>query len=180
MRVQSLGQEDPLEESMAAHSSVLAWRILWAEEPGRWQSTGSQRVRPDWSNLAGTHATYIYHISHLNMHSSVALSSSTMLLNHHHHPSPDLLSSCKTETWFPPDPSSPLPSLHLLTTPLSLSFSTNLTAKYIVWLDNYRSHPVRTDLLIPLSVTSSGFIYVVCSMSEFTSSLRLNGTPLYA
>ena len=34
MRVQSLGQEDPLEESMAAHSSILAWRIPWTEEPG--------------------------------------------------------------------------------------------------------------------------------------------------
>ena len=36
-QVQSLGQEDPLEESMAAHSSILAWRIPWTEEPGRLQ-----------------------------------------------------------------------------------------------------------------------------------------------
>ena len=43
-RVQSLGREDPLEEGMATHSSILAWRILWTEEPGRLQSTGSQRV----------------------------------------------------------------------------------------------------------------------------------------
>ena len=42
--VQSLGQEDPLEEEMATHSSILAWRILWTEEPGRLQSTGAQRV----------------------------------------------------------------------------------------------------------------------------------------
>ena len=34
-QVQSLGQEDPLEEGMATHSSILAWRILWTEEPGR-------------------------------------------------------------------------------------------------------------------------------------------------
>ena len=34
MQVWSLGQEDPLEESMAAHSSILAWKILWTEEPG--------------------------------------------------------------------------------------------------------------------------------------------------
>ena len=40
MQVQSLGQEDPLEESMATHSSVLAWRIPWTEEPGRLQSLG--------------------------------------------------------------------------------------------------------------------------------------------
>ena len=43
--VQSLGGEDPLEKEMAAHSSILAWKIPWMEEPGRLQSTGSQRVR---------------------------------------------------------------------------------------------------------------------------------------
>ena len=41
----SLGWEDPLEEEMAAHSSILAWGIPWTEEPGRLQSTGLQRVR---------------------------------------------------------------------------------------------------------------------------------------
>ena len=41
-RVQSLGQEDPLEEGMATHSSILAWRIPWTEEPGGPWSTGSQ------------------------------------------------------------------------------------------------------------------------------------------
>jgi len=45
--VQSLGQEDPLEEGMATHSSILAWRIPWTEEPGGLQSTGLQRVRHD-------------------------------------------------------------------------------------------------------------------------------------
>ena len=44
-RVQSLGQEDLLEKEMATHSSILAWKIPWAEEPGRLQSMGSQRVR---------------------------------------------------------------------------------------------------------------------------------------
>ena len=42
-RVQSLGRED-LEKEMATHSSILAWKILWTEEPGRLQSMGSQRV----------------------------------------------------------------------------------------------------------------------------------------
>ena len=42
--VQSLGQEDPLEKGMTTHSSILAWRIPWTEEPGGLQSTGSQRV----------------------------------------------------------------------------------------------------------------------------------------
>ena len=46
-QVQSLGWEDPLEKEMATHSSILAWRIPWIEEPGRLQSTGSQRVRHD-------------------------------------------------------------------------------------------------------------------------------------
>ena len=45
--VQSLGREDPLEEGMATHSSVLAWRISWTEEPGGLQSMGSPRVEPD-------------------------------------------------------------------------------------------------------------------------------------
>ena len=45
--VRSLGQEDPLGKEMATHSSILAWRILWAEEPGRLQSTGSQRIGHD-------------------------------------------------------------------------------------------------------------------------------------
>ena len=45
--IRSLGLEDPLEEEMATHSSILAWRIPWTEEPGGLQSTGSQRVRHD-------------------------------------------------------------------------------------------------------------------------------------
>ena len=47
--VQSLGQEDPLEEGMATHSSILAWRIPWTEEPGRLQSMESQRVTHSWA-----------------------------------------------------------------------------------------------------------------------------------
>ena len=45
--VQSLGQEDPLEKELATHSSILAWKIQWMEEPGRLQSMGSQRVEHD-------------------------------------------------------------------------------------------------------------------------------------
>ena len=47
MWVQSLGWKDPLEEGMATHSSILAWRIPQTEEPGRLRSIGSQRVRHD-------------------------------------------------------------------------------------------------------------------------------------
>ena len=46
-RVQSLGQEDLLEKEMATHSSILAWKIPWTEEPGRLQSMGLQRVGHD-------------------------------------------------------------------------------------------------------------------------------------
>ena len=45
--VQFLGQEDPLEKELATHSSILAWRIPWTEEPGRPQSMGDTRVRHD-------------------------------------------------------------------------------------------------------------------------------------
>ena len=47
--VRSLGWEDPLEKKMATHSSILAWRIPWTEEPGGLESTGSQRVGDDWA-----------------------------------------------------------------------------------------------------------------------------------
>ena len=45
--VRSLGREDPLEKEMATHSSILAWKIPWTEEPGRLQSMGLQRVGHD-------------------------------------------------------------------------------------------------------------------------------------
>ena len=51
MQVQSLGLEDPLEEGMATHSSIPAWRIPEAEEPGRLQFIASQRVRHTQSDL---------------------------------------------------------------------------------------------------------------------------------
>ena len=51
-RVQSLGHEDPLEEEMATHSSILAWRIPWAEEPGGLQEPG---VTKNWTRLRTEH-----------------------------------------------------------------------------------------------------------------------------
>ena len=56
-RVQYLGQEDPLEEGMATHSSILAWRIPWTEEPSGLQSMGLQRARHAWSDTA-QHSTW--------------------------------------------------------------------------------------------------------------------------
>ena len=57
-RVRSLGREDPLEEGMATHSSILAWRIPWTEEPGGLQSMGSQKAE---HNRAHTHTTHNIH-----------------------------------------------------------------------------------------------------------------------
>ena len=53
--VWSLGWEDPLEEEMVTHPSILAWTISWTEEPGGLQSIGLQRVRYNWSDLACMH-----------------------------------------------------------------------------------------------------------------------------
>ena len=55
MLVQSLGQEDPLEEGMATHSSILAWRFPWTEETGGLWFIESQRVGHDWSDLPHRH-----------------------------------------------------------------------------------------------------------------------------
>ena len=51
MQVQSLGQEDPLEEGMATHFSILAWRIPWTEEAGGLWSIGSQKVRHNLAHI---------------------------------------------------------------------------------------------------------------------------------
>ena len=64
-RVQFLGWKDLLEEGTATHSSILAWRIPWTEEPGRLQSTVSQRVGHDWSNLAWGQARHNHYIKAL-------------------------------------------------------------------------------------------------------------------
>ena len=53
--VQSLGLEDPLEKGMATHSSILAWKIPWTEEPGGLQSIGLQRAGHEQSDLARVH-----------------------------------------------------------------------------------------------------------------------------
>ena len=60
-QVGSLGQEDPLEEGMVTHSSTLAWRIPWTEEPGRLQSTG--HVELDMSEETENTCTHVYQVS---------------------------------------------------------------------------------------------------------------------
>ena len=69
MLVQSLHREDPLEEGMATHSSILAWRIPWTEEPGGLQSIGSQKSCTQINNLTCMHKIenvsiiLLYHMS---------------------------------------------------------------------------------------------------------------------
>ena len=58
--VQTLGREDLLEKEMATHSSILAWKIPWREEPGRLQFMGSQRVKTQLSDF-----TFTFHLEHL-------------------------------------------------------------------------------------------------------------------
>ena len=57
-RVPSLGQEAPLEKETATHSSILAWRIPWMEEPGGLQPMGLQRVRHDWATSLSLSLSY--------------------------------------------------------------------------------------------------------------------------
>ena len=62
-QVRFQGREDPLEKGMAIYSSILAWRILWTEEPGRVQSMGSQRVRHEWVTNNFTLADFLFELS---------------------------------------------------------------------------------------------------------------------
>ena len=88
MRVWSLGWEDPLEEEMATHSSTLAWKIPWTEEPGGLQSAGSQRVRHHWGKWRmhahiHMHDTWMCLCVYLYMYSHVC--SVTDVLSHFSH-----------------------------------------------------------------------------------------------
>ena len=68
-RVQSLGQEAPLEKEMTTHSSILAWKITWVEEFGRLQSMGSQRVRQDWATKCARTCAHVH--THTHTHTPV-------------------------------------------------------------------------------------------------------------
>ena len=70
-QVESLGQEDPLEEGMATHSSILAWRIPRTGEPGGLQSMGLQRVAQDWATNTHTH-THTHTRTHARTHGLIA------------------------------------------------------------------------------------------------------------
>ena len=82
--VWSLGWEDPLEDNTASHSSILAWKIPWTEEPGGLQSTGSQKVRQDWSDLSHSYIfiTVVLFLSLPNPMLYVTSFCKTCILNH--------------------------------------------------------------------------------------------------
>ena len=75
--VWSLGREDPLEKELANHSSILAWKIPWMEEPGRLQAIGSQRVRKNWGTSLYIHIcmTYILRENNGLLHNEFLLKS---------------------------------------------------------------------------------------------------------
>ena len=92
----SLGREDPGEKGMAAHSSILAWRIPWAVEPGRLQFMGSQRVRHDWviNTFTDTSGDFVrlYKIMHVetlgivpDMASTLEVLNIIILYTYYHH-----------------------------------------------------------------------------------------------
>ena len=83
MWVRSLGWEGPLPEGMATHSSILVWRIPWAEEPGGLQSKGLQRVGHDWSDLAQTRTQEILRLTWMEKRSSLSKFSPLILFQSH-------------------------------------------------------------------------------------------------
>ena len=76
-QIQSLGQEHLLEKGMATHSSILAWRISWTEEPGSLQSMGSQRVGHNWATNTHAHThthTHTHTLTHSLTHTVTSVS----------------------------------------------------------------------------------------------------------
>ena len=73
MQVQSLGREDLLEKEMTTHSSILAWRISWTDQPGELQSMGSRRVGHDGSDRACKLGFEVRHCARQNTPSSLTL-----------------------------------------------------------------------------------------------------------
>ena len=78
--VKSLGWEDPLEKDMATHSSILAWKIPWTEEPGRLM--GSQRVGHDWACRHRIHSMCMNHLENFCLKDSASLHCNPVVGNH--------------------------------------------------------------------------------------------------
>ena len=102
--VRSLGQKDPLEKEMAAHSSTVAWRIPWAEEPGRLRSMGSQTVRQDWATslLPSKHPLPTCWAPCMQNDSTASLQEDQLQLQAQRHRSPGTLLGKHSLPFFPP------------------------------------------------------------------------------
>ena len=91
MQVQSLCQEDPLEEGTTTHSSILACRIPWTEDPGGLKGLWGCRVRHNRSDLAHMHTYHqVDHLSYSKVYSSLVLSTFAVFCSHHHCAFPEL------------------------------------------------------------------------------------------
>ena len=152
-----LGWENPLEEGMATHSSILAWRIPWTEETDRLQFFGSERIGHNWSNLACIHtlgehlhvqisvlvAQYNPNISYTSlMFSFLQLQYFLLFLPHHYH------FKQQAFCWI-----LPLQDFCLLSTHITLSFSFSLC------LCSFLPHPPPHPLLLSLSPVSAVFSF---------------------
>ena len=73
-QVQSMGREDPLEKEMATHSSILAWKSPWTEEPSRLQSMGLQRVGHDWATSLSLSLRFSYLTCYTQLFNRLVLS----------------------------------------------------------------------------------------------------------
>ena len=72
MWVQSPGKEEPLEEEITTHSSILAWKIQWTEEPGGLQSMGSQNSQTQLSGLTHMHKLmYLFSSNYFSLHANL-------------------------------------------------------------------------------------------------------------
>ena len=87
-QVQSLGWEDPLEKEMATHSSILAWKIPWVEEPSRLQSMGLQRVGQDFQTIVEVMKIMVTSLK--RSHACIATVHASNPAVGHHQPTPSL------------------------------------------------------------------------------------------
>ena len=149
-QILSLGWEDPLEEGMATHSSILAWRIPWTEESDKLPSIRSQRVRQDWSDLAHT-------AKQMLIPSCLDVFVLHLLL--------ETLSSA-THSWSP-HPTPPPHTYYWSFTFWTISFSRSYFSAILTldWSFSNREHLSRASCLI--------MIITVLSPSVMSNSLRL-------
>ena len=154
--VQSLSWDDPMEEGMASHSRILAWRIPWTEEPGGLQSIGSQRVRQDWSDCTHMH-------THGDKQNSVSVPSGNlsegviqMLLN--------LWTTYRTVHWTPEEAATALP-YWWCSCPLLTSISRSVSASSYI-----KSTAVKQELWEHLSFTWNECFHSNLSLKKISTS----------